>query len=197
MAPGQASSNPKLILLFRAVGVKGTLTANLHGSHKAVTDKKLSMRIPVEIFYISFFYFLLPVLYFPWNACQCGLREISSSLQSGNNISEALSPHSALQSALSFSQVVTQKLLYLKSCESTLQHKPNFPLFTETLKISNSQREQRSHLHFESISHLQYNDTTLPKTCSTEDACVFFSLDRNATRISAILPKSTPTDVDC
>lgn len=102
------------------------------------------MRIPVEIFYISFFYFLLPMLYFPWNACQCGLRERESSLQPGNNISEAPSPHSALQGAPSFSQAVTQKLLYLKSCESTLQHKPNFPLFTEILKISNSQTEQRS-----------------------------------------------------
>lgn len=74
VAPCQASANPELILLSRAVAVKGTLTANLHGSHRAVTDKKLSMRIPVEIIYISLFYFLLPLLYFPWNACQCGFR---------------------------------------------------------------------------------------------------------------------------
>lgn len=45
MAPDQASANPELVLLFRSVGVKGTLTANLDGSHKAVSEKKLSVRI--------------------------------------------------------------------------------------------------------------------------------------------------------
>lgn len=45
MAPNQASANPELVLFFRSVAVKGTLTANLDGSHKAVTEKKLSMRI--------------------------------------------------------------------------------------------------------------------------------------------------------
>lgn len=59
------------------------------------------------------------------------------------------------------------------------------------------QSKDLPHLHFESISHLQYNGTALPKTWYLEDTCVFISVDGNATRIFAIFPKSTPTDVDC
>lgn len=110
VAPVQPSANPKLILLFRSVAVKGTLTANLHDSHKAVTNKKPCMRIPVEIIYISLFYFLLPMLYFPWNACQCGMRR--SALSSQGTISlrhpaltvpSRVLPHLAKLSPRSFS----------------------------------------------------------------------------------------------
>lgn len=104
MVPGEASANPELILLFRAV--KGTLSANLHGSHKAVTDKKLS----VEIICISLFNFLLPMLYFPWNACQCGLRGSALSSQGtiplrhpALTVPSRVFPHSAKLSPRSFS----------------------------------------------------------------------------------------------
>lgn len=74
-----------------------------------------------------------------------------------------------------------------------------FPLIhRDPQNFQQSNRTKIFHiLHFESISHLQYNGTTIPRTWSPEDACVFISIDRNTTRISAIFPKSTPTDVDC
>lgn len=114
VAPCQASANPELILLSRSVAVKGTLTANLHGSHKAATDKKLSMRIRVEIIYISLFYFLLPMLCFPWNACQCGLTGSALSSQGtvpprhpALSVPSRVLPHSAKLSPRSF---LSQKL---------------------------------------------------------------------------------------
>lgn len=45
VAPDQASANPKLVLLFRSVAVKRTPTDDTDSSHKAVTEKKHSMKI--------------------------------------------------------------------------------------------------------------------------------------------------------
>lgn len=145
----------RLVLLFRSVALKGTLIANRDGSHKAVTEKKLSVR------FISWCKLHFFVLIFGAHAvfsleCLSVWRERKCSFQLRNNISEAPSPHSALQSAPSFSRDVTQKLRYLKSCESALQHEPNFPHSRSPSSefLLDKHNKDLSHLYVDSLSRL-------------------------------------------
>lgn len=128
----------------------------------------------------------------------CHERECS--LQPRNNNSEAPSPHGALQSAPSFSQDVTQKLLCLKSCESALQDEPNFSHSQSPSSEFplDKQNKALSHLYVDSLSHLRYDGTTLSKDLvSRGHLCIF--IDRNCTRLEYLwnFPKSTTTEVNC